>query len=232
MKKFLIISLVFLIALSSLYAQDAGRFAFGARAGLQIGMGKAHDDFNAFINGSDVKLEVWPCGDLALYGIYGFTDNIALQTELNFMIGQGRLCRDTSITTDYVKITYSSLDIPLLLKINFSKTQSRYGILGGPYFTLPLGQASVTYEGFINPNEKTGINAPNTGFTVGFYYRGLAIQNLRWGIDARYIQDFGYSTLKKITVIDATTNNSVAISDFGFINRRGIVFTVGVEYSL
>ena len=227
-------ALVLLIAFTSLYAQDAGKFAFGARAGLQLGIGKTQDDFKTLIKNFDtgMNVEAWPCGNLVLYGIYGFTNYIGLQTELNFTIGQGRLCRDTSITTDYMKISYSSLDIPLLLKINFSKTQSRYGILGGPYFTLALGQASITYEGYTNPNEKTAIDAPNAGFTAGLYYSGSPFRNLRWGVDVRYIQDFGYSTLKKMTVVDAVTHNPAAISNLGFMNRRGIVFTVGVEYSL
>jgi len=40
--------------------------------------------------------------------------------------------------------------------------------------------------------------------------------------DIRYLQDFGNSTLKKW--LNAT--------DLGYMNRRGIAITIGVEYGL
>jgi len=233
MKKISVAALVFLFIFTSLYAQDAGRFTFGARGGFQAGIGKTTDAFKTLENnlgdtlsGNKINVDeqAGVGGNLVLSAAYGFTNSIGLQTELNFMIGQGKELRHTSNNSNYIEFSYSTLDIPLLLKVNFLSTQSRFGVLGGPYFTLPLGQASITYNGaFNNSDEKTDISAPNFGYTFGLY-GGFSLMGLRWVADIRYIQDFGTSTLKKWGAVGAT--------NLGFMNRRGIVVSVGAEYTL
>ena len=222
MKKFLMTALVLLIVFPSLYGQDAGKFAIGARGGLNVVVGKTSSDFKIPIKNNDSKEAGMPGGDLVISGTYGFTNNIALQTELNFMLGQGRAGRRKDNPSTYFKISYSTLDIPFLLKVNFLPTQARFGVLGGPLFTFPLGEASTKFSGaYTNSDFKNKIDAPNFGFTFGLFI-GHSIQKLRWLIDLRYVQDFGNTTVKKWF----DDNN-----DLKYLQRRAIVFTVGAEYT-
>lgn len=221
MKKFFATGLIFLFVFVSLYSQDAGKISLGARGGLQIGIGKIQDDFKEQLRFNECKDEAWPSGNLVLYGAFGITNKIGLQTELNFMINQGKVGRLESNPSYYIKVTYTSLDIPVLLKVNFLDSQARFGILGGPNFTFPLGKASTKYEGFINTDTKHDYDAPNLGFVVGLY-GGPAFMKGRWVIDVRYVQDSGISTIKKWL-------NGI---DIEFMHRRAIAITLGLEFFL
>ena len=217
MKKVLLTVMVLFMAFTALHSQDAGRWSLGLRFGAQIGIHEAQDDFKNWLKANNMKDEVMPNPNLVLYGVYGFTNYIGLQTELNFMFGQG--LRGRLDSSAYVDMTYTSLDIPLLLKVNFLPSQSRFGILAGPYFTTSLGKVSTKYEGFTNSDEKNNIDAPHFGFAAGFF-GGPAMNSGRVVLDLRYIMDFGSSKEKQPNF------------DFSFIQRRGIVFTIGIEFSL
>ena len=215
MKKTVISALMFFMALTVVHAQTTGKFDVGFRFGAQIGMHKTDSDFDHWLKINNLTKESLPNVNMALFGAYGFTNYIGLQTELNFKFGQGIKGRDGS---SWVDTTYSSLDIPLLLKINFLPSASRFGILAGPYFTAALGKANTKYTGFSNDDEKNDIDAPNFGFTAGLFYAhpigfGSAI------VDIRYNTDFGQSTIK-------------LPADFGFMQRRGIVISVGIGVSI
>ena len=215
-------ALVLLVVFTSLYGQDAGKFALGARGGFNIVVGKISNDFKTLLTNNNSKEAAMPGGDFAVFGTYGFTNMLALQTELNFLFAQGKAGRRKEDTSSYFKISYSTLDIPLLLKVNFLSTQTRFGALGGPYVTFPLGKASTKFGGgYIDSDFKNEIDAPNFGFTFGLYY-GYAFQNMRLVIDLRYLQDIGKSTVKKW---------SEEGFDLKYLERRAIVISVGLEYT-
>ncbi|MCL2319567.1 MAG: PorT family protein [Treponema sp.] len=230
MKKILMVLVVVLMTFSALYGQDAGKWAVGGRFGAQIGVHKAENDYLNFLDnlsanlvvqdGSRFKKESIPNVSLVFFGTYGFTDTIGVQAEFNFMFGEGLIGRHSSITNSRVAMTYSSLDIPLLLKINFLPSQNRFGILLGPYFTASLGQVKTRYTDITDnsgkdiPETKNPIEAPHFGFAIGLF-GGPRLEFGRAIIDLRYIMDFGASK----------------IDGAGFMQRRGIVVTVGLDYT-
>ena len=224
MKKFLLIVPVLCMALSVLYSQDAGKFAAGVRVGAQIGFPKTQDDFENEIKSPENKplgLEdgVLPNPNIVLFGAYGFTDNIGLQLELNFQIAQGVSAANGSDTLKVEK-TYSTLDVPLLLKINFLPGEHRFGIIGGPYFTTPLGKVKTKFTGFITSDFSSDIDAPNFGFVAGLF-GGFGFPPFgRIVADVRYIQDFG-----------VTKENRSDYPGFAIMQRRGIVISLGIEYT-
>ena len=225
MKRSLLTALVFLAVFTSLYGQDEGRFALGFRGGIQIGVSSSHDDYNNFLSANNSKEDVSPNPNLALYGVYGFSDYIGLQTELNFMIDQGKMASRKDDSSATIEMTYSTLDIPILLRINFLSGDARFGILAGPYLTFPLGQASSKFEAYTGVSDSDDdISTPIFGFTAGLFYSNSFMPKGRWIVDLRYLQDFGYSTIKKY--------GPWGSSDFGFMMRQGIIISVGLDFTL
>jgi len=212
MKKIFLAALIIFIVFTSLYGQDTGKFSIGLRAGLLFPFHEEHNDYTAWIKANKMSSENLPNVNLAIYGVYGFTNYIGLQTEVNFMVAQGL---KAVLNNASIKMTYSSLDIPVLLRINFLPGIRRFGIIGGPYLTFPLGKVSTAYKGIRNPDEKNRLDAPLFGFTAGLF-GGFGFNNTRISITVRYNNDFGTSVEKRNP-------------DFGFMNRRGILIGFGVE---
>lgn len=222
MKKSVVTVLIFFTALTFAQAQNAGRFAVGLRFGAQIGIHKADSDFTDYLKynnqsfGYHLKEKSLPNPNLVLFGSYGFTNYIAVQTEFNFNFAQGVRGDNGS---SWIDMTYSSLDIPLLLKINFMLGSSRIGVLGGPYLTVALGKVKTAYTGFSASDEENNIDTPNFGFLAGlFYVRPIGFGN--FVADARYAMDLG------------TSKARISGADFGIMQRRGILISAGVEFNI
>ena len=222
MKKFLLTAAVFLFAFTALYSQDTGKFAAGARFGVQFGIHAMQDDYNNFIKNDfepSLKSQMLPNVVLTLLGTYGFSNQIGLQAEFNFNIKQGR---EATSGSNSVTMTYSSLDIPILLKVNFLNSENRFGVLAGPYITVPLGNLSTKYSGIVDgygkdvKDENNTIDTPNLGFAVGLYGSFMKY----FLVDLRYITDFG-----------------IVKGDYGygghdkFMRRQGIVLSIGGQYT-
>jgi len=220
MKKIITVIPLSLILLFSVHGQNPGKSAMGIRGGFQIGMHEVQNDYKTWFKygfSPSLEEESMPNFNLVVYGIYGFTNHIGIQTELNFMFGQGIKGRGS--TTSWVDIKYSSLDIPILLKVNFLQSTTRFGILGGPYYTIPLGKLKTKYEEIRNAvDEKNDIDASGLGFIVGFYYANPTNFG-NFVADLRFNGDFGKSSEK------LGANNKI-----DFIKRRGITISMGVEF--
>jgi len=222
MKKLLLTAAVFLFVFTALHGQYAGKFALGARIGFQVGINAMQDDYKNWIDkgfSPSLKSQPLPNFVLVFLGEYGFTNQLGLQTEFNFNIAQGQEARADS---SYEQMTYSSLDIPILLKVNFLNSDNRFGILAGPYLTFPLGKVTTKYSGIVDrygrniPDESNPIETPNLGFTAGLY--GSFLKYIL--VDLRFITDFGVSKEK----FDNGTY-------FKFMRRQGIIFSIGGQYT-
>jgi len=219
MKKQLIIGLLSVLVLSAVHGQQAGKISLGFCAGIQFGMHETQDGIKNWLRANSMSESSVPGFNLSIYGLYSFTDYIALQTELNVTLGVG--IKGKYDNSHWANATYACLDIPILLKVNFLKSrEKRFGILGGPYFNTPLGQFNIKYQNYSNSDEKYNIDTPILGMILGLYYAG-SLEGIGVIANLRYAGDFGKSMIN----INKSTTTS-------FIIRRGITFTVGMEFTL
>ena len=221
MKKFICASLIFLAVLSAIHGQNSKKVSLGGRFGMQIGIHKTHDDLTNWMKINNLEEEVRPNPALALMGSYNFTSHFGIQPELLFNFIQGPKAKHKTTETSYVDITYTSLDIPILLKVNFLPNEHRFGILAGPHVTFPLGKVKFDYNNFTNASEeKFDMNAGNFGFTAGLY-GGYSFDVGRIIMDVRYLNDF--------TTSKAKIGNNV---ESGLMQRRGIIISLGIEFDI
>ena len=225
MKKFLLVILIILVVFSAAYAQNAGETSAGARAGMLFGFHSFSDEFRRLfdaaselpINISDRALNNF---NLAIFGSYAFTNNFSVQAELIYMINQGmeisaRLLGFGST----VRGTYSSLDIPILLKYSFINAPAKLGVLGGPHVSLPLGyfELKETGIGFGPLVGEYGVGFPTFGITVGLF-GGFPVGPGRITGDLRYLMDFTYLKIRPFG------------EDIDVAARRGISAGIGYEF--
>ena len=244
MKKALVL-LLFLMGTAGLYAQQAGQFTVGGRLGWAIGFNNP-EGFGDFLKPDMIFL---PSGvppdsvsdgqritfNFAVYWNYAITDSIAIQVEFNFMTRQGYELRFSApgYRSRLVSVNYSSLDIPILFRYNFSNSRAAFGIQAGPHVSIPMGRVEV-YENrwyrwslhatefneqfAIDTRASFGLTAGLfAGFPFPLFWRTERLG--RFVIDTRFIFDF----------------NSLNAYDSGrsieFITRRAFSFTVGYERS-
>ncbi|MCL2480202.1 MAG: PorT family protein [Spirochaetaceae bacterium] len=229
MKKRLVVIFVLLMVVTGLFAQQAGQFSVGSRLGPSFGFNNsgdfvdllkltliAEDPFLAnMISISNERLTNF---NFVLYGAYTIIDNLSLQAELNFMINQGYKIETTmlGLSLGSTKITYSSLDIPILLKYTFVNNPALFGILAGPHISIPLGKAKISGFGM---SEKFNIeNFATFGLTAGIF-GGYQIGPGRILADLRFVFDFNALEEKEEVIT------------IEFMKRRALSLTAGYEIS-
>jgi len=213
MKKKLIVFLVFAMMSAGLYAQQPGQSTFGFRLGMARGLaaGLESDSWSSWDNGT-FREGSWEESNrfnfnVALYYAYTFAPNMSLQVELNFMVYQGIDFEaegrweedwwdgwnhhwDSGSWSDSWYFTYTSLDIPILIRYNFFN--GLLGVLVGPHISIPIA------------GDTSGLNT-TFGATIG----GQGLLPL-WGGrivgDLRFIADFnrladGYRVRRQALVL-------------------------------
>jgi hypothetical protein len=120
------------------------------------------------------------------------------------------------IQNGQVEMKYSSLDIPLLIRFDFLNDSTLFGILAGPYVSIPMGNIQILL--FDRSNEMK-LDKVTTGFTVGVY-SGFVLGPGRFVGDIRFNVDFVPVTAK------------IEGLSLEMIKRRGINITLGYEFLL
>ncbi|MCL2373810.1 MAG: outer membrane beta-barrel protein [Treponema sp.] len=229
MKKIVIVALFFLIANISVFAQQAGQFTFGGRAGMGIGISNPVG-FGALVSDSFYPGQNYASSlenpeinfAFALYANFAITDRIAIQTEFNFMYDQGYELRfSTSAGSRGVDVDYSSIDIPLLVRFTLINSPAIFGVQAGPHISIPVGRLEIYEDLETNyQNERFRINSSFAfGVTAGLF-AGFRAGPGRVVGDLRFVHDFNY--------LEATVQGN----NVRFIERQAFVFTVGYEISL
>ena len=231
-KTVFVLLLVVMLGTTSIFGQQAGRFSIGGRAGLGLGFhgsGQMEGIFRGELIDAglpatiNIEKKMLPNVNLAIFGAYTFHNRFAIQTELNFNINQGyKLEAYYQGQTIEAKAYYSSLDIPILLKVNIIDRPLVFGALAGPHFSFPLGDAAVDISVPGSPVEKWKEDIDNItiGLTAGIF-AGYPLGPGRIIGDLRFAFDFN-----KLKVIERETRMK-----FDGMHRRGLVFSVGYEYS-
>lgn len=169
--------------------------------------------------------------NLTLNGSFG------VQPEVNFYMNNvgtqsfsSSSLLNSSITTDY-KMTYMSLDIPVLLTYRVNK----FNLCVGPYISIPVGNPTTSTKTVtkVGDNVNTGNsngswtvdNGVLFGLTAGLEYeQRIGTGRLIYG--ARYLLDF--TPVKTYTGTDSDGNKQYA-EDF---TRRALELTVGYKIAL
>jgi hypothetical protein len=229
MKKLFAVLVVLVMVSAAVYS--AGPY-FGAKLGVGIGFhanGEYMDDVvdmlkesfrESFGDSLSVDDKVGVGFVLSPYLGYYFTDKIAVQTEFNFMFGQKKTWELSApgyiIEDGEIKGKYSSLDIPFLIRFDFVNKPGLFGILAGPYISIPLGDIEVSMFGDSDDVNPDGITA---GIAAGIY-GGYPIGPGRIIGDVRFIMDFNPVKAKE-------SGETIEL-----IKRRGINITAGYEVLL
>jgi len=202
------------------FRQD-GPWTLGGRLGMAFGfnsssdLGSAARDAMAGLGSATDKMKI--NFNFAVYGNYSFTDRLAIQIELNGMINQGyKLELSAGGVSETVDISYSSLDIPILLKYNFIRNLWLLGIQAGPHISIPVGKTDLSA-----PDQSGSIDistAATFGLTAGLF-GGYTVGPGRIIGDLRFIFDFNKVEGEQNGVKQA------------FILRRALLLTVGYEVS-
>jgi hypothetical protein len=213
MKKFILIAAFLIAGFTAVYAQT-GFFA-GAKLGAEFGFSKMSDDTKKWAGNQPASYDEKSkfAFTLGAYGGYGITDKFAVLAEMDLYFAQG-IKLDFSIAEYTVR--YSSMDLPILLRYSFVQSKVAFGLQVGPYFSFPLSAE----EEFSGNFKKPGTNTVNTeGVTfgaLGGLFLGYPAGRGRIVADLRLLFDF--TPLKDI-------------ADFEILYRRGVVLTVGYEFS-
>jgi len=208
MKKMVVVAMILLVTAAGIHAQQAGEWTIGGRLGGAMGLHNSGD-----VDMPGIVIDTRFNFNFALYANYAFSDMVSFQPEFNFMINQGYQIRFPSspLTMD---ITYSSLDIPLLLRISLLRPAALWGFLLGPHLSIPLGSAEFSYVD--GSSADIDIDTSITfGVTAGIFGARQAGPG-RLIVDMRFIFDFN-------GVEDAAGDE--------FIRRRALVATIGYEIS-
>jgi len=235
MKKITVTVLAITLSLG-VFAQQNGVFSFGARVGMGIGFSEPREfmsfaneqfyagDIASMTHNSEVNFNV------ALYGNFAFGNFFSLQTELNFMIYQGydmrlRFSQMGMLPMEWTAnadLSYFSLDIPLLAKINFlGSRDAQFGLLVGPHASIFLGRAEFWREyGFDGTETYFDIdNSAVFGLTAGLFCR-IPVGPGRIVADFRFVHDF-----------DALRATTMLNNRFDILQRNALVLSLGYEIS-
>jgi hypothetical protein len=227
MKKFLLVVLVLGMALSTVYAQEAGEINFGARAGALFGFHSLSGEMNDLLGlaglGGLISIDHSSLTNfsVAIFGSFAFTNNLSLQVELMYMINQGiEITLQGFLLSSTLTGTYSSLDLPILLRYSFLNSPAKFGVLAGPHVSLPLGyfEFKETGIGLDTLVGEHGVGMPTFGITAGLF-GGFPVGPGRIVGDARYIMDFTYLFIRPFG------------EDFDVAARRGISIGLGYEFT-
>ena len=243
MKKVLVLTMVLLMAVSGLHAQEAGTFTLGFRSGVAFGFHSAEDSEGELRRGlglpaASIDSSMRMNFNLAAFAAYTIIDNLSLQLELNVMANQGFDMDASFLGMDLMEVqtTYTSLDIPLLVR--FSLLDGMLGFIAGPHISIPLGRAVQWMEpasaiaDYFGP--PTGGAAEIDNFAT-FGVTAGAVGGFPVGPghiigDLRFVFDFNAMQVR-VGNEDRYGNPLPGTRTFDAMARRALVFTLGYQIS-
>jgi hypothetical protein len=210
MKKLFLAVLVLFVVVGLGFAQTAGTVSAGAKLGGVAGFHGWHSDIKTYLGKEPDSNFNFTFG---AFGAYTIIDNLSIQVELDFMLNQGGTVKAFGLVD--VDIEYNSLDIPVLIKYAFLQEPLIVGVAAGPQLSIPIGDIKISGAGMSEDVESDGI----TFGAVAGVYAGYPLGPGSITGDIRFLFDF--SELK----------GKDAAGSAGILTRRGLVFTLGYEFS-
>ena len=167
MKKFVFFLLLMVLCFSG-FTQNARQFTLGFHGGGVFGLHNAGSyTYNAYY---DRKLpQINPM--FGVYGAYTLFRGFSLQAELDGMIYQRMEWVQNRSTEETRTWTYSSIDIPILVRYAFTFERAFIGIFSGLHWSIPVGGIKkIDSEGKNDDDYKT--SGITWGATTGFFAGG------------------------------------------------------------
>jgi hypothetical protein len=195
----------------------------GARLGAGKEFNTADEDMvGAEFSGNEKSNIVF---NAALYGAFRFNDMWSVQPEINYMVNNGMKIGDEY--DEYsANVSYTTLDIPLLVRWNFIQSPVLAGVIIGPYISLPISK--VKTEVFGEGTRELDAEWFNLGVTGGFAL-GYKIGPGYLTADLRFLHDLNDAlNLRPIQVREDV--NDVPPSNICI--RRSLNITIGYEFYL
>jgi hypothetical protein len=190
-------------------------FMIGGRLGAGFEINTADEDMVG--DGYSPKEKSNIAFNAALYGAYRFNDVWSVQAEMNLMLNNGMEISGQGST---IRIDYTTIDIPVLVRWNFMQSPVVAGIVLGPYISLPAGKLNLSV------NDR-GAALDMEGYTLGIaggFVLGYKLGPGSLAADVRYINDFGSLHVRE--------DFGEGMQDANICVRRSINITVGYEFSL
>ena len=220
MKKFLPLLFFLFLSSSALFAQTIVRdISIGVRGGFLKGLHtRGGDTETALFSDGFTKIDekAMRNSNFAVFASYEVINGASIQSELNFMFNQEIELSDPG-TGNLFRISYSCLDIPVLLKLAFTE-KPLTGFIAGPHLTIPLGKMNLEGPGLSGISGKT--DGPGFGITTGIFAGfPFSFEHFTLGIllDARLIIDL------KTPNVNFPDNTHELMSRHGFAVSGGLV---------
>jgi hypothetical protein len=199
-------------------------FLVGMRLGTGFEMNTGDEDMVGVGYSSEEKSNI--AFNASLYGAFKFNEIWSIQPELIFMVNNGYEFKGVELNGQYydytVKIGYTTLDIPLLLRFNFIQEPVLAGALLGPYLSLPVGKFNLTVDD-IDMGAGLDTAGISYGITAGFVVAKKIGPGYITG-DIRFLHDF------LPLLVHEDFGDGVQDAKIGI--RRSINLTLGYEFSL
>lgn len=190
-------------------------FMIGTRLGVGFEINTADEDMVG--TGYSPKEKSNIAFNATLIGAFRFNDMWSIQPEINFMLNNGM---EISGHGNTVKIDYTTIDIPLLLRWNFIQSPIVTGIMVGPYISIPLGKLNLSIDNRGSALDTAGYTF---GITGGFVI-GVKAGPGHFVLDMRYLNDF-----KSLYVYE---DFGEGLQEANICIRRSVNVTIGYELSL
>ena len=220
-----------LSALTAVHAQEDSRWTIGVKGGVMFGIHKLVGPFIEVLKqGYIANEESFKNFSAAAYVDMRIFNKLSGQLEVNFILNQGNTITapggGIGLTT--YEFTYSSLDIPLLIRYDFFE-KPLLGLEAGPYLSIHLGKlkSSNITPGNPYPHNKEevdyiDINGLTYGFAVGTVF-GYPLGPGKLFGNVRFIIDFNPVKVN-LKPLGGSASNEL-------LNRRGLFLMLGYEYS-
>lgn len=199
----------------------------GLRFGSSIEFNKAHEDMIG--TGGVRPAEKSPVGFVpTLSAFYRLNESFKVQAELSYFVNNGLSI--IGFYDDYtgyildIDISYSTLDIPVMLAFNFIQKPVSVDAFAGVYASIPVSTANISYgiEGYGTLNGAVNVVGASFGVLGGFDV-GMRMGPGNLLLDARFIYDFKPSKAK---------GDILGTTEQGLIYRKGIVVSAGYMFEL
>jgi TolB-like protein len=217
-------------------------FFIGLKAGTVIGIASSEPEKKIFPDYLNLLESVsWETknGNIgfigAVYAGYMFTPFFGFETGVHIITNNGMelVGKDPFWGETYTEnFSYTSLDIPLLLRLRFAVGTSNTITLGlnvGAYLSLPVSDLDYSFKGYFNGDKGDIKESLNYGILAGIN-TGFKIGNGNIVLDIHYLMDF-LPTTATYNIKGSTNGWDLDwVQNDTLFTRQGIKILLGYEY--
>ncbi|MDD7270848.1 MAG: CsgG/HfaB family protein [Spirochaetales bacterium] len=206
------------------------KISIGLRAGGMYSFSTPHEDMVG--TGVNPVVKNNPLFNASAFVNYKLLDQLKIQTEV--MLSLNNSMNISGMGTPDTTITYSTLEVPLLISYAVVRHPVVAEIYGGAYISLPVSDIDIQMKSIGKGSVKL------TGTTLGITAGICVSKSMGPGYiiaDVRYINDFDSLKIdgkfeSKVGTGESATTVVVDLKGKKICTRRGVLATVGYAFSL